>query len=250
MRKSKSENAAVLIIGNEILSGRTLDLNFSHITKTLNNYGISVLECRTIPDDKDEIISSINTLREKYKYVFTTGGIGPTHDDITSESIAEAFQVEIETNKDAYNILENYYKKNNSEFNEVRQRMARIPVGAKLIHNKISGAPGFKIGNVFVFAGIPKIMRSMLDESLKYINPQKRVNRINIQVKVPEGEIAKILEKTLNAHLDLEIGSYPFFDSKKDFGVNIELSSKNKLSLERAISYLKVQLSEESIKYK
>jgi len=250
MDKSKSENAAILIIGNEILSGRTKDLNFNYITKTLNNYGVSVLECRIILDNKDEIISSINALREKYKYVFTTGGIGPTHDDITSESIAEAFGVKTETNKDAYNILENYYKKNKSEFNEVRQRMARIPIGAELIPNKISAAPGFKIGNVFVFAGIPKIMQSMLNESLQYINPQKKISRINIKVEVPEGEIAKILEKTLYNHLDLEIGSYPFFDSKKDFGVNIELSSKNKLSLEKAVNYLKVQLSEESIKYK
>ena len=250
MDNSKSENAAILIIGNEILSGRTQDLNFSYIVKALRGYGVSVLECRTILDDKNEIISSINTLRKKYKYVFTTGGIGPTHDDITSESIAEAFGVKIETNEEAYNILENYYNKNNYEFNEVRQRMARIPIGAELIPNNISAAPGFKIDNVFVFAGIPKIMQSMLQESLKYINPQKKINRANIQEKVPEGEIAKILEKIIKTYSDIDIGSYPFFDSKKDFGVNIELSSKNKVSLEKAISYLKVQLSEESIKYK
>ena len=128
--------------------------------------------------------------------------------------------------------------------------MARIPIGAEVILNNISAAPGFKIDNVFVFAGIPKIMQSMLQESLKYINPQKKINRANIQVKVPEGEIAKILEKIIKTYSNVDIGSYPFFDSKKDFGVNIELSSKNKLSLEKAISYLKVQLSEESIKYK
>ena len=113
MDKSKSENAAILIIGNEILSGRTQDLNFSYIVRALSDYGVSVLECRTILDDKNEIISSINTLRKKYKYVFTTGGIGPTHDDITSESIAEAFGVKIETSEEAYNILENYYNKGN-----------------------------------------------------------------------------------------------------------------------------------------
>ena len=250
MDKSKLENAAILIIGNEILSGRTQDLNFSYITKTLSDYGVSVSECRTISDDKNEIISSINALRKKYKYVFTTGGIGPTHDDITSESVAEAFGVKIETNKEAHNILKSYYNKNNSEFNEVRQRMAKIPIGAELIPNKISAAPGFKIDNVFVFAGIPKIMQSMLNESLKYINPQKKITRTNIQVKVPEGEIAQILEKTINTYKDINIGSYPFFNSKKDLGVDIELSSKNKASLEKAISYLKVQLSEESIKYK
>ena len=207
MDKSKSENAAVLIIGNEILSGRTQDLNFSYIVRALSDYGVSVLECRTILDDKNEIISSINTLRKKYKYVFTTGGIGPTHDDITSESIAEAFGVKIETSEEAYNILENYYNKNNYEFNEVRQRMARIPIGAELILNNISAAPGFKIDNVFVFAGIPKIMQSMLQESLKYINPQKKINRANIQVKVPEGEIAKILEKIIKTYSDIDIGS-------------------------------------------
>ena len=128
--------------------------------------------------------------------------------------------------------------------------MARIPIGAELIPNNISAAPGFKIDNVFVFAGIPRIMQSMLKESIKYINPQKKINRANIQVKVPEGEIAKILEKIIKTYSNVDIGSYPFFDSKKDFGVNIELSSKNKSSLEKAISYLKVQLSEESIKYK
>lgn len=192
-----SENVAIVIIGDEILSGRTRDTNFNFISKNLLKYGILVSECRIISDNKNEIISTVNELRKKYKYVITTGGIGPTHDDITSESIADAFEVEIEINKDAYNILNNYYKNIGANFNEVRQRMAKIPSGAKLIKNQISAAPGFKIENVFVLAGVPKIMESMLTEVIQYMEPQEKAINIRIKVMAPEGEIANILEKTI-----------------------------------------------------
>ena len=205
MKNLLSENAAILIIGNEILSGRTEDKNFNYIAKKLSEHGISISESRTVSDNKEEIIKALNDLRKKFKYVFTTGGIGPTHDDVTAESIAQAFGVELEVNSEAFKILENYYKKIGSEFNFVRQRMARIPKGAKLIENKISAAPGFNIENVFVFAGIPKVMQAMLDITLEKIDKKDSIIKITIQVGAPEGEIAQILEKILDVWTDISL---------------------------------------------
>ena len=182
MKNQLSENASVLIIGNEILSGRTIDKNFNFIASKLNEHGISISESRTVSDNEQEIINAINELRKKYNYVFTTGGIGPTHDDVTAESVSKAFNVELEINKEAYKILEDYYKELGSEFNDVRQRMARIPKGASLIKNDISAAPGFNIENVYVFAGIPKVMRFMLHEALKTIDKKDKVINSTIQV--------------------------------------------------------------------
>ena len=170
MIKKEKYSAAILVIGDEILSGRTQDTNSNYIAKELEMMGITTSEIRVIPDEKSIIIFSVNELRNKNNYLFTTGGIGPTHDDITADSIAEAFGVDLEVNSEAYDILKKYYKAIGSEFNEVRQRMARIPIGATLIKNPISAAPGFKIDNVFVFAGIPKIMKSMLDNSLDFLH--------------------------------------------------------------------------------
>tara|TARA_Y100000022_G_scaffold125309_1_gene108521 strand:+ start:1433 stop:2206 length:774 start_codon:yes stop_codon:yes gene_type:complete len=249
MKNQLSENASVLIIGNEILSGRTIDKNFNFIASKLNEHGISISESRTVSDNEQEIINAINELRKKYNYVFTTGGIGPTHDDVTAESVSKAFNVELEINKEAYKILEDYYKELGSEFNDVRQRMARIPKGASLIKNDISAAPGFNIENVYVFAGIPKVMRFMLHEALKTIDKKDKVINSTIQVSAPEGEIAKILEKTVKENTDVNIGSYPFFNTENDYGVKIEISSLNKDSLNKAINDLKVYLSKESINY-
>ena len=244
------ENASVLIIGNEILSGRTIDKNFNYIATKLGEYGISISESRTVSDSEEEIINAINELRKRFKYVFTTGGIGPTHDDVTAASIAKAFNVKLEVNNEAYKILEDYYNNLGTEFNDIRQRMARIPKGAKLIKNQISAAPGFNIENVYVFAGIPKVMKSMLDETLKGIEKKDKINKSTIVVDSPEGEIAKILEKTIKNNINVIIGSYPFYNTKDDFGVKIEISSLDNSSLIKAIDDLKVQLSKESIKYK
>ena len=213
MKNQISENASVLIIGNEILSGRTIDKNFNFIASKLNEHGISISESRTVSDNEKEIINAINELRKKYNYVFTTGGIGPTHDDVTAESISKAFNVELEINEEAYKILEDYYKELGSEFNDVRQRMARIPKGASLIKNDISAAPGFNIENVYVFAGIPKFMRFMLHEALKTIDKKDKVINSTIQVSAPEGEIAKILEKTVEENTDVNIGSCLLYTS-------------------------------------
>ena len=244
------ENASVLIIGNEILSGRTIDKNFNYIATKLDEHGISISESRTVSDIEKEIINAVNELRKRFKYVFTTGGIGPTHDDVTAASIAKAFNVKLEINNEAYKILENYYNNLGTEFNDVRQRMARIPKGSKLIKNQISAAPGFNIENVYVFAGIPKVMQSMLDETLNGIEKKDKINKSTIMVDAPEGEIAKVLEKTIKNNINVSIGSYPFYNSKDDYGVKIEISSLDNNSLINAIDDLKVQLSKESIKYR
>ena len=244
------ENASVLIIGNEILSGRTIDKNFNYIATKLDEHGISISESRTVSDIEEEIINAVNELRKRFKYVFTTGGIGPTHDDVTAASIAKAFNVELEINNEAYKVLEDYYNNLGTEFNDVRQRMARIPKGSKLIKNQISAAPGFNIENVYVFAGIPKVMQSMLDETLNGIEKKDKINKSTIMVDAPEGEIAKILEKTIKNNINVSIGSYPFYNSKDDYGVKIEISSLDNNSLIKAIDDLKVQLSKESIKYR
>ena len=203
MIKKEKYSAAILVIGDEILSGRTQDTNSNYIAKEMEMIGINTNQIRVIPDEKNTIIESVNELRAKNDYLFTTGGIGPTHDDITADSIAEAFNVDLELNIEAYDVLEKYYKKIGSEFNEVRQRMARIPKGATLIENSISAAPGFKIENVFVFAGIPKIMKSMLEDSIKHLNKGKLIHTISIKVDAVEGDIAPVL-KSLHLHLECQ----------------------------------------------
>ena len=160
MTNKKEINAAILIIGNEVLSGRTKDVNTSTLATWLNTIGITVKEVRVIPDLQTTIIKTVNELREKFNYVFTTGGIGPTHDDITAESISKAFNVEYGFHKEAFSILEKYYKP--GEFNEGRQKMAKMPVTSNLILNPTSGAPGFNLGNVFCLPGVPSILKSML----------------------------------------------------------------------------------------
>ncbi len=199
---------------------------------------------------KNIIIESVNELRTKNDYLFTTGGIGPTHDDITADSIAEAFGIDLEINLEAYNALEKYYKKIGSEFNDVRQRMARIPKGAALIENSISAAPGFKIENVFVFAGIPKIMKTMLDNSLKFLKKGKIIHTISVKVDAVEGDIAPVLKSLNDENEDIKIGSYPFFNSKNDFGVNVVIKSINKDFLILAEEKFKNYLSKKSFNYK
>ena len=182
MNKKDKYSASILVIGDEILSGRTQDTNSNQIAKKMTEIGINISDIRVVPDTKEIIIESINELRKKTDYLFTTGGIGPTHDDITAESIASAFGVEININQEAFSILKAYYDEIGSPFNEARQRMAMIPVGATLIDNPISKAPGFKLENVFVFAGIPKIMIAMLENSIKYLEKGKIVHSKSIKV--------------------------------------------------------------------
>ena len=250
MIKKEKYSAAILVIGDEILSGRTQDTNSNYIAKEMEMIGINTTQIRVIPDEKNIILDSVNELRAKNDYLFTTGGIGPTHDDITADSIAEALKVDLEINIEAYDVLEKYYKKIGSEFNDVRQRMARTPKGATLIENSISAAPGFKIENVFVFAGIPKIMKSMLEDSIKHLNKGKLMHTISIKVDAVEGDIAPVLKSLNDENENIKIGSYPFFNSNNDFGVSVVIRSIDKDFLILAEEKLKSYLSKNSFNFK
>jgi len=222
MTKSTKVNAAILIIGNEILSGRTQDTNTSTIALWLNSIGVKVQEVRIIPDIKDIIIHTVNKLRKSNDYVFTTGGIGPTHDDITAESISKAFDLKYEIHKEAYKILENYYKP--GEFNEGRQKMIWMPKDANLILNPTSGAPGFSVENVFCLPGVPSILKSMIGGLKNEITGGEPILSCTISLRTVESEIASSLTEIQNNNKEVEIGSYPFFHAGK-LGVSIVMRS-------------------------
>ncbi len=225
MTKNTKVNAAILIIGNEILSGRTQDTNTSTLALWLNSLGVQVNEVRVIPDIKKNIIETLNILRKKNNYVFTTGGIGPTHDDITAESVSEAFGLKYEIHKEAYKILESYYKP--GEFNDGRQKMVWMPQKAQLILNPTSGAPGFSVENVFCLPGVPSILKSMLGGLKNRIVGGEPILSHTISLRTVESEIANSLMKVQEENKDVEIGSYPFFHAGK-LGVSIVLRSENK----------------------
>ena len=191
MKKSTKVNAAILIIGNEILSGRTQDTNTSTLATWLNSIGVIVKEVRVIPDIEKTIVDTLNILRKENNYVFTTGGIGPTHDDITAQSVSKAFGLEYETHKEAFKILEAYYKP--GEFNEGRQKMVKMPENAKLILNPTSGAPGFSVENVFCLPGVPSILKSMLGSLKNEIVGGEPVLSHTISLKTVESEISNSL---------------------------------------------------------
>ena len=223
MKKSnKKSNAAIIIIGNEILSGRTQDLNVSFLAKWLNELGVKVEEVRIIEDDEKVIVNCINEVKNKFKYVFTTGGIGPTHDDITSKSIARAFKLSYGFHKEAYEILEKYYKA--GEFNEGRQKMAKLPDKATLIYNPSSGAPGFIVKNVFCLPGVPSILKSMVESLKDKVVGGDKILSKTISISTVESEIAKSLEDVQKRFKNVEIGSYPFFRFGK-IGVSIVIRS-------------------------
>ena len=229
MNKNTQVNAAIIIIGNEILSGRTQDTNTSTLALWLNSLGVKVQEVRVIPDIEDVIVNTINKVRKINNYVFTTGGIGPTHDDITAKSISKAFNVKYEVNKEAYKILENYYKP--GEFNEGRQKMTWTPSKAKLILNPTSGAPGFIIDNVYCLPGVPSILKSMLGGLKNVISGGKPIISHTINLRTVESEIAKSLTTVQENNKDVEIGSYPFFRAGK-VGVSIVIRSDEQSKIE------------------
>ncbi len=244
----KKNNAAIIVIGNEILSGRTQDLNVSFLSKWLNELGVKVGEVRIIRDDEKTIVSCINEMKANFKYIFTTGGIGPTHDDITSKSIAKAFNLTYGFHKEAYAILEKYYKP--GEFNEGRKKMAKIPLKAKLIYNPSSGAPGFIVKNVFCLPGVPSILKSMVLGLKNKIAGGKKILSKTITVNTVESEIAKSLAGVQNKYKNIEIGSYPFFKMGK-VGVSIVLRSTKleeiKKCSKQIISFIekkKIQISD------
>ena len=229
MSKNKKVNAAILIIGNEILSGRTQDTITSTIALWLNSIGVKVQEVRVIPDIEDTIVETVNHLRKINDYVFTTGGIGPTHDDITALSISKAFDLKYEIHKEAFKVLESYYKP--GEFNEGRQKMVWMPSNANLIINPTSGAPGFNVENVFCLPGVPSILKSMLGGLTNSIVGGEPIISKTISLRTVESEIANSLTNVQNNNTDVEIGSYPFFQAGK-LGVSIVIRSENKSRIE------------------
>jgi molybdenum cofactor synthesis domain-containing protein len=222
--------AALIIIGNEILSGRTKDKNLAYLAEWLNEIGIQLYEVRVIRDDEKEIIDCVNLLRKKFDYVFTTGGIGPTHDDITTESIAKAFDVELETNPEALKILQGYYKK--GDLNEARLKMTLLPKGAQLVENPVTKAPGFKMDNVFVMAGIPSIMQGMLEGARVFLETGTKMSSKSIDVFMPESFVATELSQIQDNYLNVEIGSYPFNKDGK-FGTSLVMRSADLEALDR-----------------
>lgn len=229
-RKNKKISCAILIIGNEILSGRTKDQNVSYLAFWLNDkLGIKIEEVRIVPDIEKKIIDSVLHLSKNYNYVLTTGGIGPTHDDITSKSISKAFKKKYSYNKEAFSILNKYYGK---KFNDPRKKMAKMPEGSRLIYNPSSAAPGFIIKNVICLPGVPSILKSMIDNLRRFLKPGIKIYSLTTNAETIESKIAKELESIQRKHKKLvEIGSYPFFRLGK-IGVSIVIRSSNKNSLQ------------------
>ena len=244
MNKNTKVNAAILIIGNEILSGRTQDTNTSTLATWLNSIGVQVAEVRIIPDIEETIVEVLNLLRKKYKYVFTTGGIGPTHDDITAQSVSKAFGKKYEIHKEAFKILETYYKP--GEFNKGRQKMVWMPENAELILNPTSGAPGFSVDNVFCLPGVPSILKSMLGSLKAKIVGGEPILSQTISLKTVESEIASSLNKVQEENKDVEIGSYPFFHAGK-LGVSIVMRSENQSRIDECNSQILKFVNEKKI---
>ena len=206
---STNPTAAVLLIGNEILSGRTQDINLNHIATKLSAVGIQVCECRVIPDIESVIVDSLNSLRSQYTYVFTTGGIGPTHDDITAQCVANAFGVPLLQHPKAVSLLSDYFASRNVEANEARMRMANVPEGGTLVDNPVSVAPGFCIGNVYVMAGVPRIMQAMLANIIPTLTHGQTLRSVTVVCDLAEGLISKPLELLQKEFPQLDLGSYP-----------------------------------------
>jgi molybdenum cofactor synthesis domain-containing protein len=224
--------AAVLVIGDEILSGRTQDTNLNFIAKYLGTYGVELAEARVVPDIEDEIVTALNALRGKYDYVITTGGIGPTHDDITADCVAKAFGVELYEHPEILEMMQSRWQ---GELNAARRRMARVPVGGSLVKNAVQGPPGFQIGNVFVLAGVPMVMRGMMDDVVPRLRTGAVVISRTVRVEgAGEGVIAEPLANLAKAHPELSIGSYPFF-GPQGYGSNLEVRGRDEASEERTV---------------
>ncbi len=226
--------AAILVIGDEILSGRTKDRNIGYIAEYLTALGIDVREVRVVPDVEDEIVTAVNALRARYTYLFTTGGIGPTHDDITADSVAKAFGVSIDVDPRARAMLLEYIKE--EDLNEARLRMARIPDGAELVPNPVSKAPGFWIGNVIVMAGVPTIMQAMLDQVAPKLRTGVRMLSETILANAREGDVGGPLRIIAEAHPEVTIGSYPFMGEDGRPNTNLVVRSRDPRKLAAALA--------------
>jgi molybdenum cofactor synthesis domain-containing protein len=242
MNHDTPPTAAVLLIGDEILSGRTQDANLAYIATFLGPYGIDVMEARVVHDVEEDIAAALNALRQRFTYVFTTGGIGPTHDDITADAVGRAFGVPVDYDADALALLAARYRP--GEFNEMRRRMARIPKGATLIRNSVSTAPGFQIENVFVLAGVPMIMRAMLEDVGPRLTRGRVVVSRTISARVGEGRIAARLAQIQREHPTVAIGSYPFF-AESGSGVNLVVRGRADEAVETATRAIESTLRDE-----
>lgn len=234
--------AAVLVIGDEILSGRTKDKNIGYIADYSTAIGIDLKEVRVVSDDETAIVEALNALRAKYTYVFTTGGIGPTHDDITADCVAKAFGVPLDFHPEAIAIMKERLAKMGGELNEARMRMTRIPRGAQLVANKVSGAPGFWIGNVITMAGIPSVMQAMLDEVAPKLKTGAKLMSESIRADAKEGDVGTELGAVAKAHPDTIIGSYPFIDEKNGPNTNIVVRSRDAEKLAAAKAAVEAML--------
>ena len=234
--------AALVVIGDEILSGRTQDKNISQIATWLNVQGIRLHEVRVVGDDQDAIVEAVNTLRSRNDYLFTTGGIGPTHDDITVDAIARALDVKVEINAEARAMLAGYYEKRGG-LTEARLRMARVPAGASLIENRMSGAPGIRCGNIFIMAGVPHITAGMLDSLTGTLEGGHPVLSAQVGCWVAESEIADLLAAVEQMHDGCQIGSYPFFREGKT-GANFVVRSTDAAALDRCMADLMAALEQ------
>src|SRR6202007_139805 len=226
--------AGLLVIGDEILSGRTKDKNIGYIAEYLTGIGIDLKEVRVVPDEEPEIVAALNALRARYTYVFTTGGIGPTHDDITAECVAKAFGLALEYHPRAVEIMRERLAQTGGEMNEARMRMTRVPKGASLVLNKISAAPGFWIGNVIVMAGIPSVMQAMLDYVAPQLKTGAKMLSESIRADCREGDIGTELGAIAKTHADVVIGSYPFVDEKNMANTNVVVRSRDPQKLAAA----------------
>ena len=242
--------AAVLVIGDEILSGRTKDKNIGYIAEYLTAIGIELKEVRVVPDEEREIVDALNALRRRYTYVFTTGGIGPTHDDITADCVAKAFGVPIDFHPEAVALLKANWAARGIEPNEARMRMARIPVGADLIVNKLSAAPGFRIGNVHVMAGVPSIMQAMLDEVAPTLKTGAKMLSESVRADLREGDIGTPLGEIAKAHPETMIGSYPFVDERGQPNTNLVIRSRDAQKLAAALRDVEAMLVKTRAQYK
>lgn len=241
MSSSRIWTAALIVIGDEILSGRTEDKNVAQVARWLNRQGIRLTEVRVVPDQEQAIVCAVNALRPSYDYVFTTGGIGPTHDDITVDSVAAAFGVPVIVHPEARRILEDYYKDRPLGLTEARLRMARVPSGAELIPNPTSGAPGVKIGNVFILAGVPSIASSMLDALDGRLEGGRPVVSVTVRAHAAESDVAELLREVQDEHPGATIGSYPFYGGGK-YGADFVIRSEDEALANRCAGALRARL--------
>jgi molybdenum cofactor synthesis domain-containing protein len=242
MFTTESVTAALIVIGDEILSGRTKDVNIGAVADFCTDLGIDLKEVRVVSDETDDIVAAVNALRARYTYVFTTGGIGPTHDDITADAVAKAFGVALPINARAREMLEARWKETGTEVNEARLRMARIPEGADLIINTVSAAPGFRIGNVHVMAGVPIIMRAMLEAIAPTLKGGKKVQSVTVRAAVGEGTVGGALGELQTLYPDVKIGSYPQMGKGRTM-TELVLRSSDPVRLEEAAGKVRAMVA-------